>query len=549
MVVPSERVQMFSLQSDDNALHGQLFFVRSLPYRRRPSAGPGPIPRHLVSLAPVTEGPLRSGDRLGSIKEKRCGRNQSLLIGTFEQATPMICSIIAACVISADADLEVNMSNRALDLLIECELLKSDGRAINLQPIPSDELSRRYSAFVNARQSDVHGEIEDYAADSKLNAQFSTWSAKFSKEKALSSLLTYNRIVLNDPLVSNDAGISLNDLLEGIAFYSWLFPLIRAGLVSVYPINYYDRPTKEIPMLSSEDAFRSSISPAIHDFAHSNVILKSAVMGDEGQMFILKEEAGVKRRTALSVSFTNDTLYSGVGLFKFTTMSNLKAEGDEISFDQSWEKDGVVPEEKFNQWAYQATNQAIIARLKAIANQVRLAENLGHTYITESAFESTLLSLSNTSNAQSISPCVKFLEINSSSQTLASPETIIELRDRYSTAFERFNLSLLSVSEELSGIEATEFHRKSLALYEREIMPQIDEVRGAIGQIGSGVVKGVLASFCGVGLAIGTGTEISLVPALLASISSGLTETLPAVRQLQSMKKRPAYIWHRLAKA
>lgn len=440
------------------------------------------------------------------------------------------------------------MSNRALDLLIQCDLLKSSGKVIDLHRVPRDELSRRLSAFVRARQSDVYREIEIHDVDSKLNAQFSTWSAKFCKEKALSSLLTYNRLILNDPLVTSGASISLNSLQEGLAFYSWIFPLIRAGLVSIYPINYYDRPSSDIPMLSSEDAFRSSISPTIHDYAHSQVMLSSAVMGDEGQMYILKEEAHINRRTALNVSFNNDMLYSGVGLFKFTTMENAKREKDKILFQQHWDKDGVLPQERFTQWAYQATNQAIMARLKAIGNQVELAQRLGHTYITESEFESTLLSLSNTPNAQAISPCVKFLNINCTSSALASPQTIIELRDRYSTAFERFNISLLSVSEELDGIEAAEFNRKSVALYEREIMPQVDEVRTAIGQIQSGAVKGVLASFCGVGLAIGTGSEISLVPALLASISSGLTETLPAVRQLQLMKKRPAYIWHRLAK-
>ena len=55
----------------------------------------------------------------------------------------------------------------------------------------------------------------------------------------------------------------------------------------------------------------------------------------------------------------------------------------EALYQQHWDKDGVLSEEKFKHWAYQATNQAIIARLKAICNQVSRAQELGHTYITD----------------------------------------------------------------------------------------------------------------------------------------------------------------------
>lgn len=440
------------------------------------------------------------------------------------------------------------MSNQALDLLIECELLKSNGSVMDIDKLPKEELSRRFSYFVQARRESIYVEVDTYPADSKLNAQFSTWSSKFSKENTLSSLLVYNRVVLDDPLVSSRPGISMEDLHKGLQFYSWLHPLIRGGFVTVYPIEYYNKPSESIPIFSSEDAFRSSISPEIHDYAHANTVLKSVVMDNEGQMLVLREEASVKRRTALNVDFKNDRVYSGVSLFRFETMENFKGEDGKFSYEKRWDKDGVLPEKKFKHWAYQATNQAIIARLKAICNQVSLAQELGHTYITESEFESTLLSLSNTQGVKPISPCVKFLNLNDSFINVESPHTIIELRNKHSIAFERFNNSLISVSEELHGINAEDFDRKCRALFHNEIMPQVDEMRSAIGQIGSGFLKGTLASFCGVGLAISTGSAVSLVPSLLASVSLGLTETLPALREFQLKKKRPGYIWHRLAK-
>lgn len=440
------------------------------------------------------------------------------------------------------------MSNQAIDLLIECELLRSDGSIPDINNIPNEELSRRLSYFINARQESIYAEIEQHPADSKLNAQFSTWSSKFSKEKTLSSLLIYNKIVLDDPLVSSNTSMSLETLKDGLEFYSWLHPLIRAGFVTIYPIGFYERPSKNIPVFSSEDAFKSAISPEIHDYAHSNVILKSVVMDEKGRTLILRESASVKRRTALAVSFKNDRLYSGVGLFKFTTMENTKVIGNKITYDQHWDRDGTLSEQKFNQWAYQATNQAIMARLKAICTQTLLAQELGHTYITESEFESTLLSLSNTQGSETISPCVRFLDINENFLNIESPLTIVELRSKYHIAFERFNNSLLAVSDELHGIKPQDFEKKCQTLFLKEIMPQIDEIRSAVGQIGSGFLKGTLASFCGIGLAIGTGSTISLVPSLLASASLGLTETLPALREFQLQKKRPGYIWHRIAK-
>jgi hypothetical protein len=438
------------------------------------------------------------------------------------------------------------MSNQALDLLIECELLRANGSVVDIDCVPNSELSRRYSAFVSARKKSMYVELEAYDPDTKLNAQFSTWSSKLSKERILSSLLVYNRTVADDPLVSAQFGISMSDLKSGLEFYSWAHPLIRAGLVIIYPIDYYVNPSLDIPMLYSEDSFRSSISPVIHNYAHANAILKSVVPGENGSMLVLAEEASVTRRTALSVQFENDRLYSGVGLFKFTTIDNFQRDGERLAYEQQWDKDGVLSEDKFKHWAYQATNQAVMARLKAISNQVSLAQKLGHTYITESEFESTLLSLSNEKGAERISPCMKFLDVNDKFLNFASPTVITDLRDKHSAAFDRFNSSLVLVCDELHGVNEEDFESKSRVLFEREIRPQVDLVRSAIGKVQSDFISGTAISLCGVAMAIATGSLVPLVSTLALSVAQGLSTSLPAVREVQLIKTRPSYIWHRV---
>lgn len=442
------------------------------------------------------------------------------------------------------------MSIQALDLLVECELLKSNGSVVDIYKLPNEELSRRFSYYANARRACMLAEIERHPTDMKLNAQFSTWSSKFSKENTLSSLLIYNSIVLNDPLISSDKVISIDVLYQGLVFFSWLHPLIKSNLVTVYPIDFYDRPTNSIPLLSSEDAFRSSISSEIHDYAHKNALIKSVIRDDQGRMLVLSEDASLNRRTALNVRFKDDQIYSGVGLFLFQTLENIReGKNKDLIYEQKWDQDGILPKEKFDRWAYQATNQAIIARLKAICNQTELAQSLGNTYITESKFESILLSLSHTKNAEQISPCVKFFNVNNDFLSIESPSLLLQLREKYTDAFDRFNSSLLSVSEELHETKPEAFERKCKVLFEKDIMPQVDEIRNAIGQISSGFVKGTLTSFCGVGLAVSTGSVAPLVPSLLLSAAQGLSETLPAVRQVQLMKRKPGYIWHRLVKS
>lgn len=431
------------------------------------------------------------------------------------------------------------MSNIALDLLVDAGLITSFGKVVDMSILPDSEISARISQYTNARIQMAFSEVETYHDNKWLNALFSTSSAEINQSKLLSSTLVYDSIIINDPLVSSSSSISYETLHKGLELFSWAFELIRAGYIKIVPISYFNKPSNDIPLLYSDDAFRTSIPEKIHDFIHENAILKSVLQDEKGRMLVLNESAEISKRTALNVSFKNDYWHSGVSLYLFQTLENGKI---------TWDKEGILDKEKFEQWAYQTINQAMRARLIGIYNESYLATVTGHTYITESPFESNFMAMSGDSNCSSGAISARFLKANDSFINIDSPRTILELRDKYHTAFERFNYSLQSITEELYGVESEMFEIKAENIFHKEIMPQIDEIRDNVNLISSSGVKGVLGNLVGLSAAIATGSSLPLIPALMSGLSAGLTEGFPAISQQQRLKKRPAYIWHRITK-
>ena len=350
-------------------------------------------------------------------------------------------------------------------------------------------------------------------------------------------------------LVSSSSSITTEKILKGQKLFAWAFKLIRSNIIKILPISYFNRPSDTVPLLLSDDAFKSSLPPEIHDFAQKNAVLKSVVQDDKGRMLILNEDAYEKRRTAISVGFQNDYWFSGVSLYLFQTIGKIKKqENGNISYRQNWDKHGTLGKEKFQHWAYQTINQAMRARLINIYNETYLATTIGHTYITESQFESYLLAMAGIENDSEIHNAANFLEANNSFISVESPEIVIELRTKYPTAFERFNYSLLYVAEELTGVEPQNFDKKAKILFHKKIFPQIDEIRNSINAISTGGVKSILSSLVGLSASIATGSTLPLIPTLMNSVANTLTETFPSISQHQRLRNRPIYIWHRLTR-
>lgn len=440
------------------------------------------------------------------------------------------------------------MSRLAINLLIDSGLVTASGKPVYLSGLPDGEVSARISQYINGRVQTIDDELASFEASSSLNALFGSESTETTETKLLPSALIYQSIIIDDPLVSASSSISLATIEEGVRLFCTYFHLIKSGLIKVLPLSLFNRPSDEVPLLHSDDSFRSCIPDELHDFIHSHARLKSVVRDENGRMLVLNEDASKKRRPALNVGFSGDFWKKGVQLYLFQTIEKVGEIDGGIRCKQMWEPDKFLDKEKFDRWAYQTINQAMRVRLKNIYNETKLAGELGHTYVTESEFESKLLSRSGTENAYSSNRPCKFFDANKALIHIDSPETIIELRERYPAAFERFNSSVLYAVEHLKDVDPENFETKAQLYFTNEIVPQIDELRGNIRSITRSAAKGTLISLGGITTAMLSGSALPLVPSLMAVAAGGASETLDSVGRHQDFKKTPVYIWHRVTK-
>lgn len=281
------------------------------------------------------------------------------------------------------------MTVKALNLLVDSGLLSASGAMINLAKLPDKEVSNRISQYINGRIQIAESELNAFEVSDGLSALFSTSSLAITEDKLLSSSLVYESIIIDDPLVSSSKSIDLDKLDKGLKLFSWAFELIMSGFIKVLPISYFNKPSDEVPLLSSDDLFKSDIPAEIYEFIHKNATIKSVIRDDKGRMLVLNENAAVSRRTALNISFKDDFWVSGVSLYLFQTLENCeKNSKGELICQQVWDPEGCLDKEQFEVWSYQSINQAMRSRLIHIYNESYLAGITGHTYITESSFES-----------------------------------------------------------------------------------------------------------------------------------------------------------------
>lgn len=441
------------------------------------------------------------------------------------------------------------MTIRALELLTDAGLLTNSGKVFDLSKLTEQELASRLSHYVNGRIQIADSEVANCEKSTKLSALFSTESTEGSFDRILSSLLVYDSIILDDPLISSYSAISKETLHKGLKLFSWSYTLIKGGFIKILPLSHFNRPNDSIPLLSSDDAFRSSIPAEIHDYIHQNATLKSVIKGDNECMIVLPEDAHIQRRPALNVEFRNDYWRRGVRLYLFQTIENSRTnDKGELLVRPTWNPNEILPKEKFEAWSYQTINQAMRIRLNNIYNETSLATALGHTYITESEFEAKLMSMTGMPDPTEISRPTQFLEANNSFIYIDSPNTIVELRTKYGYAFERFNHSLQTVSAKLASVSPDSFDQQSKSLFHTEILPQIDELRSGLGSLSKAGIKGGLSTLTGLAAAIVSGSSVPLIPALMLGAAGAMTEALPLIASHQYSRKKPAYIWHRVLK-
>lgn len=441
-----------------------------------------------------------------------------------------------------------SMSQHAIDLLIDSGLISASGKIINVFSLSESELSERVSQYINGRIESLEVEVSGLEKTESLSALYSTESSDALGSSALSSMLVYQSIIFDDPLVKSRSSISLDKLKEGLEFFAHYFNLIKIEVVKVYPLSFLNYPSSEVPLLLSEDAFRSSIPDKLHDYIHENAIIKSAMRNDEGDFLILKELGSVNRRPALFVSFKDDYWRGGVQLYLNQTMEKIKNVEGGVEVRQIWDESKRLDKTFYDVWSYQAVNQAMRVRLKNIYNETVFANDLGHTYVTESKFESGLLSLAGIDNGVTAQNPCRFIEANSALLNIGSPNLIVELREKYPVAFENFNSSLLYMMERLRETNEGDFEERSRLYFKNEILPQVEEIRSNAKSLSRSIASGTVVSLGGLAFSMITGGgSLPLIPSLLYVASQAAPGVYEPFMQQRGFKKKPAYIWHRLS--
>lgn len=449
------------------------------------------------------------------------------------------------------------MSVLALETLYDMDLLDlNDAPKIkSYKNMSSIELRKIVTQYAERRSNDFSNEFYNHNKSKKLSAQYSTLSAKVDRKKILNSLLFYNFIVINDPFsdLINTDDINFDQFKKALCFISWMARLIRNGLIFLYPLTV--RKSNRTGLLITDDNFRSSFTENIHSFIHDRAILKSVVGNADFKKFIvLNENASINKRSAINVSFKNDTIYRGVSLFlhhKIIKESIKKNNDGSFTVSNYWNPKEILDRSTFEKWAYAVVNQAIIARLNDIHLQVHIANNIGATYITESNFESDLMGFSNITSGSIESDAVRFLEVNNRKIEIDSPNNIIKFRNKFSSSFNGFNEQLVDISDYLSKVEPDRFDLESKNILNNDINPQVIEIDKTIRSLNSYKIASPLLLTGTIGLAVITSSPaLPMIPAIFFGALNlvGGTNVIKDYKDLKYWKSKPAYIWHNILK-
>lgn len=457
------------------------------------------------------------------------------------------------------------MSINALKVLKAIGLLDNDNKPCDLTRIPDDQLSSLLSYYYDERTRTFSGELKLLRQQNAFSGLVSSISAANAVLTLLPSFLVYGHLITDDPLyrisvpeqeiskghkqamgVVRKSIIDRSIISNKLEYFALLAPLIEGGLLAVLPLYNLHLPPKALPLFSSEDRFRSEVPDHIHDFVHSKAVVRPVVLNKDTGALIIPRDSYAKMSRAICISFQDDHERSS-NLYFYQEMRKIghdPTSGD-MQVSLEWKPDVPLSQDIYDVWVEQSINRTIIQRLRSVASEFYLAQDLGHIYITESAFESQLLGQSG-EKSHPMRTAIEFLQANESIIPIESPQQVLAVRQNNSELFERFRAQLLSVSEQLHGLEGGEFNEKAKRLFNTEIQPQIDEITKATQSITTSTIKGGLVALGGVALAIISGSVVPLVPALLYGTASSLTETYSSVSEYMHKRKQPEYIWSKL---
>ena len=342
----------------------------------------------------------------------------------------------------------------------------------------------------------------------------------------------------------------LHRVVNALRYFEWLAPLIRDGVVTVLPLDLIHAPPTYRPLTYSEDWFRSEVPSHLHDFVHKSAIISKVAPGPDGKGLIVWDEPPQAPTRGVAVAFSNDHPVFQESFYLLWDQRVIeRVDETHFKFAQTLEWDNPPPQDLFDAWVYQSVNQAIVARLRAISREISVAERLGATYLTESAFEAELCGMScgDASAPGSRVSAINFLRANTPFLKIDDPTVVARVRASDPHLFERFQQSMLSVAIQLGG-DCENFDERAKQLFEKEVRPQIDELNAALIKVAAGIGGGVTLGGAAVAVAVLTGPALPLAALLGLGAATAIGEALPSIGDYLSQRPGPAFVWKQLAK-
>jgi hypothetical protein len=461
------------------------------------------------------------------------------------------------------------MSTHALDALKAVELLDKNLRVPDLSGVTDTDLQKKLNYYWQARMSGpLPKALSNKGQSNDFSALISSISARNDVPSLLPSSLIYNQTYSNDPLMrmgrqGSEIQKTYNQHLgmggarspnrqqveDGLRHFAALAPLIQSGFLEILPMEeIHELPKEEIPIYYSEDWFRSSVPSHIHDFVHQHANIREMAPGPEGKGLLVYNDPPAEPTRGIAIDFKNDAHQRQGNFYLLYEQEFLGENSDEtVSFRKQLDWQNPPERYHYDAWVYQSINRAIVSRLDRVSSEMALASDLGASYLTESEFEARLCGLSGQkADRQRQDICaVNFLEATFPQLRNINASLIASIRTESPQLFERWQQSILGISEQLSGCPG-DFETKAKQLFAREVQPQLDEIDAAFRKAATATAGGTMIGVSAVGFALVSATNIPLATIMALGSLQAIGEAVTDVSEYFGKRSSPAFIWKKL---
>jgi hypothetical protein len=464
---------------------------------------------------------------------------------------------------------ETVVSVRALEALQVIELLHKNDSAVDLSKLDPVILQRKLDYYRTDRLRNADRDaVDSLQVDRDLASLVSSVSARNSLELLLPLGFLYNRVYTNDPLfrlgaptheytkaqnlsMGWEAETALDPSAVGNAlrYFERLAPLVRSGVVTVLPLEELHAPPEEIPVFYSPDCFRSEVPAHIHDFVHRRAIVRELGTVPDQRGFVIYDHAPPTPTRGIAVTFADDFDPFGMQIYLLSQMEVLDRAKHHFRFSQKLDWNDPPDKATFDAWVYQSINRTIINRIQSVAREIGVSQRINATYLTESKFEAELCGCPYQLSAPGRErlDAVNFLNANFPYLKIDSAATLARLRGDNAPLFERWQRTLLAAAEQLNGCDQ-DFDYRAQQLFEKEIRPQVDELRRALTKAGGQVGGAALLTAGTIGMALLSNAALPFAAVLgLGALTVG-GYALPTVTEYLSKRNGPAFLWSKLTK-